>query len=177
MNTNFFNQIAQMNIEGSLQINIQKTDTENYIVSVLLQNEQCGDQAKNSIAPLILNGTSQDLDSGFFQNITQPIEQTSALLVNMEQYLKAEENAKRHSAMQKEKVDKEKKEQEAKEKKYQQAMSKADKLEVEKEYRKAWTAVPEVNDFPNHAEEIRKRRKELSDQFEPNLFKSQLINN
>ncbi len=177
MNTNFFNQIAQMNIEGSLQINIQKTDSENYIVSVLLQNRQCGDKVKNTIPPLVLNGTSDDLDNGFFQNITKPIEQTSALMIDMEQYLKAQEKAKRQSAMQKEKADKEKKEEEVKEKKYQQAMSKADKLEAENEYRKAWTAVPEINDFPNHTEEIRKRRKELSDQFEPNLFKAQLINN
>ncbi len=171
MNTNFFNQIAQINIEGSLQINIQKADENNYIVSVLLQNEHCGDKAKHSIPPLVLKGTADDLDNGFFENITQPIEQSSALLVNMESYLKAQENAKRLSAMEKENAEKEKKEADAKEKKYQQAMSKADTLEAEGEYRKAWTAVPEIKDFPKYADEIRNRRKELSDQFAPNLFK------
>ncbi len=171
MDTNFFNQITQLNIEGNLQINIQKTDEQNYIVSVLLQNEHCGDTAKNSIPPLILKGTADDLDNGFFENIKQPMEQTSALLVDMESYLKAQELAKRQSAMEKENAEKEKKEQDAQEKKYQQAMGKADKLEIEGEYRKAWTAVPEVTDFPKYADEIRKRKKELSNQFAPNLFK------
>lgn len=171
MDTNFFNQITQMNIEGNLQINIQKTDEQNYIVSVLLQNEHCGDTAKNCIPPLILKGTADDLDNGFFENIKQPMEQTSALLVHMESYLKAQENAKRQSTMEKENAEKQKKEQDTQEKKYQQAMSKANKLEIEGEYRKAWTAVPEVTDFPKYADEIRKRKKELSAQFAPNLFK------
>ncbi|WP_062053035.1 PRTRC system protein E [Aquimarina longa] len=171
MNTNFFNQIAQLNIEGNLQINIQKTAEHTQIVSVLLQNENCGDTAKNNIPPLILKGTADDLDNGFFENISQPLEQTSALMLNMEAYLKAQELAKKQSAMEKEKAEKEKKQTDAKEKKYQQAMSKTDKLEAEGDYRKAWTAVPEVNDFPHHEEEIRKRKKELSAQFAPDLFK------
>lgn len=171
MNTNFFNQIAKLNIEGNLQINIQKTDGQQFVTSVLLQNEQCSDNSKNAIPPLILRGTSEDLDNGFFEKITQPIEQTSDLMLNMEIYLKAQEIAKKQSAMEKEKAEKEKKQADAKEKKYQQAMSTTDKLEAEGDYRKAWIAVPEVKDFPHHEEEIHKRKKELSAQFAPDLFK------
>lgn len=171
MNTHFFNQIAQLNIEGSLQINIQKTGDNNYIVSVLLQNDYCGDKAKNCIPPLVLKGTADDLDNGFFENITQPIERTSGLMVDMEAYLKAQEEAKRQSAMEKEKAEKEKKQQEDQEKKYKQAMEKADKLEAEGEYRKAWSAVPEPTEFPKYADAIRTRRKELSAKFAPNLFR------
>lgn len=172
MNTNFFNQIAELNIEGNLQINIQKTDEQQFIVSVLLQNEQCGDKAKNAIPPLVLRGNSEDLDNGFFENITQPIEQTSALMVDMEAYLKAQEHAKKQSAMEKEKAEKEKKQREERKKKFDKAMEKADKLEEEKEFRKAWVAVPNADEYPEFSEQIRKRKKELSDQFEPNLFQS-----
>ena len=52
MNTNFFNQIQQLDFTGVLQLNISKGIESNLIVTVLLNNEQCGDSAKNGIPPL-----------------------------------------------------------------------------------------------------------------------------
>ena len=72
--------------------------------------------------------------------------------------------------MEKEKADKEKKECEAKEKKFNEAMQKASALADEGKYREAFTAVPDVNRFPDYAEEIRKRKDELARHFAPNLF-------
>ena len=46
MNTNFFNQIQQLDFTGVLQLNISKGIESNLIVTVLLNNEQCGDSAK-----------------------------------------------------------------------------------------------------------------------------------
>lgn len=57
MNTNFFNQVQQLDFTGVLQLNISKGVESNLIVSVLLNNEQCGDSAKNLILPLIINAT------------------------------------------------------------------------------------------------------------------------
>lgn len=173
MNANFFNQIAQMNITGSLQLTIQQSTDDNFIVSVLLQNEQCGDNAKHLIPPLTLKGTAEELDGGFFQSIVTPIEQTSSLLLNMESYLKAQEIAKQQSAMEKEKAEKAKKEREEKEKKFKTAMEKADLLETESKYREAYSAVPDVQKFPDFAEEIRKRKDELAKKFAPSLFNAQ----
>lgn len=173
MNINFFTQIAQMNIQGSLQLTIQETTAGTWLVSVLLQNKQCGDNAKNLIPPLTLKGTAEELDSGFFQSIVQPIEQTSSLLLNMEHYLKAQEEARKQSAMEKDKADKEKKEHEAKEKKFNEAMQKADLLETESKYREAYSAIPDVQKFPEFADKIRKRKDELAKKFAPNLFASQ----
>ncbi len=170
MNANFFTQIAQLNIEGSLQLTITETTAGTWLVSVLLQNEQCGDKAKHLIPPLNLKGTAEELDNGFFPSIATPIEQTSSLMVNMESYLKAQEEAKKQSAMEKEKAEKEKKEREAKEKKFNEAMKKADELEAEEKYREAFTAVPDVKQFPDFSEEIRKRKDELAKQFAPSLF-------
>jgi len=165
MNTNFFNQIQQLDFTGVLQLNISKGIENNLIVTVLLNNEQCGDNAKNLIPPLTFNATPQEFDEGFFEQITTPIQKVSGLMVDMEKFLKQLEEAKKQSAMEKEKTEKAKKEKEAKDKKFKDGMAKADELEKEGKFREAWTKVPETADYPEKADEIRKRKKELSDQF------------
>lgn len=165
MNTNFFNQIAQMDIQGDLHLTIAKGAENNLIVSVMLQNEQCGDNAKQLIPPLNLRGTAEELDEGFFQQIATPLQTASGLMVNMEAFMKQLEEAKKQSAMEKEKNEKEKKEQEAKDKKFKEGMAKADELEKEGKFRDAWMKVPEMTEFPEKADEIRKRKSELSDKF------------
>ena len=171
MNTNFFNQIAQLDFTGVLQLNISKRAENNLIVSVILNNEQCGDNAKNLIPPLIFNATPQEFDDGFFEQITVPIKTVSGLMVDMEKFLKQLEEVKKQSAMEKEKADKQKKEQEAKDKKFKDGMAKADELEKEGKFREAWMKVPEITEFPEKADEIRKRKIALSDKFAtPSLF-------
>lgn len=171
MNANFFNQIAQLQIIGDLQLTIAKGAENNLIVSVMLHNEHCGDNAKNIIPPLNLRGTAEELDHGFFEKITTPIQTASGLMVDMEGFMKQVEEAKKQSAMEKVKGEKQKKEQEAKDKKYNDAMAKADELEKEGKFREAWMKVPEITEFPEKADEIRRRKTELSDKFSaPSLF-------
>jgi len=170
--TNFFSQIAQLQIIGDLHITIAKGAQDRLIVLVMLQNEACGDSAKHSIPPLNLRGTAEELDHGFFENITTPIESASGLMVDMEGYMKQLEQTKMQSAMEKEKDDKQKKEQEAKDKKFSEAIAKADELEKEGKFREAWIKVPEIHEFPFKAEEIRRRKSELSAKFAPDLFGS-----
>ena len=165
MNANFFNQIAQMGITGDLQLTISKGIENTLIVSIILQNEQCGDNAKQLIPSLNLRGTAEELDEGFFQQITTPLQTASGLMVNMEAFMKQLEVAKKQSAMEKEKAEKEKKELEAKDKKSKDGMAKADELEKECKFREAWMKVPEIADYPEKADEIRKRKSELSNQF------------
>lgn len=171
MNANFFNQIQQLDYTGVLQLNISKGIESNLIVTVMLNNEQCGDNAKNLIPPLTFNATPQEFDEGFFEQITTPIKTVSGLMVDMEKFLKQMEEVKKQSAMEKEKADKQKKEQEAKDKKFKDGMAKADELEKEGKFREAWMKVPEITEFPEKADEIRKRKTSLSDKFAtPNLF-------
>jgi PRTRC genetic system protein E len=171
MNTNFFNQIAQLGVAGDLHLTIAKGAENTLIVSVMLQNEQCGDNAKNIIPPLTLRGTAEELDTGFFEKITTPIQTASGLMVDMEAYMKQLEEAKKQSAMEKEKADRQKKEQEAKDKKFKDGMAKADELEKEGKHREAWMKVPDMTEFPEKADEIRRRKMELSDKFSaPSLF-------
>ena len=171
MNTNFFNQIQQLDFTGVLQLNISKGVENNLIVSIILNNEQCGDSAKNLIPPLTFNATPQEFDEGFFEQITAPIKTVSGLMVDMGKFLKQLEEVKKQSAMEKEKADKQKKEQEAKDKKFKDGMAKADELEKEGKFREAWMKVPDITEFPEKADEIRKRKTLLSDKFAtPNLF-------
>ena len=171
MNTNFFNQIQQLDFTGVLQLNISKGIESNLIVTVLLNNEQCGDSAKNGIPPLTFNATPQEFDEGFFEQITTPIQKVSGLMVDMEKFLKQLEEVKKQSAIEKEKTEKEKKEKEAKDKKFKDAMAKADELEKEGKFREAWMKVPDMTEFPEKADEIRKLKTSLSDKFAtPSLF-------
>lgn len=171
MNTNFFNQIQQLDFTGVLQLNISKGAESNLIVSVLLNNEQCGDNAKNLIPPLTFNATPQEFDEGFFEQITAPIQTVSGVMVDMEKFLKQMEVVKQQSAMEKEKTEKAKKEKEAKDKKFKDGMAKADELEKEGKFREAWMKVPDLTEFPEKADEIRKRKTSLSDKFgTPSLF-------
>lgn len=171
MNANFFSQIQQLDFTGVLQLNISKGAENNLVVSVLLNNEQCGDSAKNLIPPLTFNATPQEFDEGFFQQITAPIQTISGVMVDMEAFMKQMEIVKMQSAKEKEKAEKAKKEKEAKDKKYKDSMAKADELEKQGKFREAWMKVPDITEFPEKADEIRKRKTELSDKFAtPNLF-------
>ena len=168
--TNFFSSVAALNITGDLQITIRKGAETNWVVSVMLHNEQCGDNARKLIPPLNLKGTTDELDNGFFRQITAPIQTASGLMVNMEAYMKQLEEVKKQSAMEKEKADKEKKEKEAKEKKYKEAMQKVDELEKDGKFRDAWMKVPEPAEYPDQAEALRKRKSALAAKFAPDLF-------
>ena len=171
MNTNFFNQIQQLDFTGVLQLNISKGTETKLIVSVMLNNDECGDNAKNLIPPLTFNATAQEFDEGFFEQITTPIQKVSGLMVDMEKFLKQLEEVKKQSAIEKEKAEKEKKEKEAKDKKFKDAIVKADELEKEGKFREAWMKVPDITEFPEKADEIRKRKTSLSDKFAtPSLF-------
>ncbi len=171
MNTNFFNQIQALDFTGVLQLNISKGAENNLIVSVLLNNEQCGDSAKNLIPPLTFNATPQEFDEGFFEQIKAPVKTVSGVMVDMEKFLKQMEEVKKQSAMEKEKTEKAKKEKEAKDKKFKDGMAKADELEKEGKYREAWMKVPDITEFPEKADEIRKRKTALSAKFAtPSLF-------
>ncbi|MDR6156639.1 MULTISPECIES: PRTRC system protein E [Chryseobacterium] len=170
MQTNFFRQIAKLNLTGDLQITLRQTTENNFVLSVLLNNEQCGDEARKLIPPLNLRGTAEELDNGFFENISTPLQTASGLMVDMESFMKQLEEAKKKSAIEKEKSDKEKKEREAKDKKYGEALQKAEELEKEGKYKEAWSALPKVSEFPEYAEIIRKKQDEYEKHFAPSLF-------
>lgn len=171
MNSNFFNQIAELDFIGNLQLIITKGAENTLIVSILLNNEKCSDNAKNIIPPLLFNATAQELDNEFIQQISSPIQIVSDVMIDMEQFLKQMEEVKKQSIKEKEKTEKAKKDKLSKDKKYEDAMLKVNELEKEGKFREAWIKVPEPTEFPQKVDEIRKRKSELSAKFStPSLF-------
>ncbi|MFV8347362.1 prtrc system protein e [Flavobacterium sp. ZB4P13] len=170
METNFFQSIVTLQVAGNWKINIAKENADKLIVSVLFFNDNIGDDARKKVPPILLKGTAQELDEGFFQAIEQPVRETAQLFFNMEQFLKQKEQAKINSQMEKDNVSKADKEKTDKQKQYEQAMKKVDELEADGKYREAWIKVPQAELYLEHAETIRCRRMELSKQFAPDLF-------
>lgn len=173
METNFFSQIENMKLSGDLLITIGRGSEGKLVVAVLLQNEQCTDNAKNVIPPLVLREIPEQLDRQFFDSITAPMQGTSSLLLNMEAFVRGQQQAKEQSAMNREKAERDKREKDARQKRYTEAMQKADELAAQGKFREAWVKVPEPNLFPEHTEAIQKRRNELASKFAPDLFASQ----
>ncbi len=170
--TNFFSQIASLDIEGNLCLTISKGTENNMVVSVLLQNDGCGDNAKQLIQPFIFRGNPQKIGECFFEKIKSPIESTSELFSNMDSYLKSVEDAKKASAMEKSRTEKSKPPQPDKVDKYSEAIKLADQLDSEGRPREAWMVLDRLKGYPDHAEAISAKKKEFSAKFEPTLFAS-----
>jgi PRTRC genetic system protein E len=172
METNFFHQLAALQVQGDWNITIRQDSEKALLVSVFLNNSKCGDDARKVIPPIILKGMPHELDEGFFASVATPLQATSQLFINMEAYMKQQEVAQQQSKMEKDKEKKTVTEKSEKEKKLEAALKRADELEKEGRYREAWMKVPEPSDYPEQAEMLRKRREGLSAQFAPSLFNS-----
>ena len=168
----FFQKVHQLGLQGDLKI-VCQTVGEKLIVSVLLANEQCGDRAQQQIKPLLFNGLPEAIDDAFFGKITEPFQQTSQLLVSMEDHLKSVALATEQSALTKAAETKQKKEADDQKKAFDTAMAKVLELEEAGKYREACTKLPDPTLFPNQQEAIAKKREELVQQFStPTLFET-----
>ncbi len=168
--TNFFGQISQLNLNGNLQIVIGKGVGDQMVVSVMLQDLQCTDNACQQLTPFIIKGSPRVLCEQFFDRITTPLETVSGILDNMENFMKKAEEMKQQSAMAKAEADKEKKEAEEREKKYKQQIKKADELMEQKLFGDAWTVLSKLKDFPEKKEEIRAKQEVCERNFAPDIF-------
>jgi PRTRC genetic system protein E len=166
MTTNFFKQLAALQVEGDWLITIKAGTHNRMIVSVLFQNDKVGDNARRLIPPMLLKGTTEELDSGFFSTITEPVKKTATLFMNMEQYAKAQEQAQLKSKMEKDKQEAAKKEKEAGNKKFEAALKKVTELEAAGKFREAYGQLPKAADFPEQEEAINKKKQALLAKFE-----------
>lgn len=163
--TNFFRQMASLNFEGNVCLTIAKAGENNLVVSLMVQNDRCEDKAKQLIEPLLFRGDALKIDEAFFEDFKSPIEVTSELLSNMGSYMKSVEEVRKASELEKSKSNKPNTGQSGKANKYEEAMAKADELDRENRPRDAWMVLDKLQGYPEHAESIRKRKRELSDKF------------
>lgn len=164
--TNFFQSIASLQVEGDWNITIKTAAQNRMLVSVLFTTDKTNDAARKLIPPMLLKGTAQELDEGFFVAIETPVRQTAALFTNMEAYAKAQEAAKLKSKMEQEKKQEQKTEKDNSNKKYETLMKKVDELQQAGKYREAFAQLPKAEDFPEYEEMIQERKDELREKFE-----------
>ncbi|MBS1918266.1 MAG: PRTRC system protein E [Bacteroidetes bacterium] len=161
MQTNFFERLSSLNVTADFKISIQKKQNDAWLVSVLVINDKVEDDAKNAIPPMILQGTTHELDEGFFPAIEMPAQKTATLLSSMQQYLDELETAKQESKMMREKEDAEKKQKDERSKKFEEQMKKVAELEEKEKYGEAIAQLPKPDKFPEHTEEIKNKLEEL----------------
>jgi PRTRC genetic system protein E len=161
MQTTFFQNIQALNIKGDLNLHIKQQKDGQLLVSILLANDKVEDEARKIIPPMNFQGTAKELDEGFFAALEKPIQKASALFTNMKDFEEALEKTKKQSKLAQEKEDGEKKEKEERKKKYEAQMKKVAELEEKKKYGEAIGAMPKPSDFPEQAEEIKKKTDEL----------------
>src|SRR3989339_194440 len=164
MLTNFFSRIKLLNVTGNLRMNIQPQENGELIVSLLLDTSHIKDKSAKLIPPLVLKGSDSDLDNGFFQAISQPVQTTQSLLVNMQQHVEALDKANKESRIEKDKQDTQKKDKDGKRKKFDEQMKKVDDLVKLKKIGEAIGQLPDLKQFPEFETEIKKKSQELRGQ-------------
>jgi len=79
MKTNFFEQEAGLYIGGVL-LHIHTDEKGLQTVSAVLRK---GSDTVAVLPPMLLSGTPQELDKGFFHAIAAPVQKTGGLLTNL----------------------------------------------------------------------------------------------
>ncbi len=169
--TNFFTELADMEFTGDLHLTISNGKDGIMVVSALLRNNECRDDAKRLIPPMIFRGTAEKLNEAFLIDLKKPVEKVSELLCDMDVFMEQVEQAKKNSAMEKDRNSTEKKERDKKDKKYNDAIQKADALEKDGKWKDAWLVLNNLaNVDKEHVDTLRKRKTDLRQKFAPDLF-------
>lgn len=160
--TEFFKDIAKLMTDGvNVQINIHKKGDE-LTVSIITTGNTT-DPAASQITPLNLVGTAQEIDEGFFAQVSAPIQKTIGILKNMEEYEKGQKEADAQKKELKDAEDKKKREAKERKEKYDKLLKKSDELEKKKEFKKAIGALNEAKNFTDKPDAVNKRIKELAE--------------
>ena len=148
----FFTAIHQMMTESvDLTIVIRKTNGQ-LTVSTLPKSNGLKDEAQNHIVPLTVTGIPQELDTGFLQAVTRPIQKTCGLISNMAQFEAQADKAAASSKAAKEAKSKETKEEREKREKYEKLMKKAEELTAARNHREAVSVLTQAKAHANAAQ-------------------------
>jgi hypothetical protein len=172
METNFFEIIQSLNFSGDLVLNINTATDNHFVVSVRLNNSKSND---NTLQSMLFKGSPKELGEGFFMAFENPVEQTKALFVNKEDYQKSLDEAQKLLKATKPKISTthkdnievgqskvdEKLQKEEKRKAYIETLRQVVEFDSACKYEEALAILPSVEDYPDKAEEINKRKADL----------------
>lgn len=185
MKTNFFEQVAGLQINGNLLLNIHHDETGVITVSAVLKKGNITATAGNSLPPMLFKGTATELDEGFFEQLAQPVKLTVGLISNLETYQKELEKVKKNAKTDKSKTDKpaanetddddreeeennlftpvaDDKEAKAEKKRlFDEAMDRVKELAKQMKYTEALAQLPDPAEYPDKAELLASKRQEI----------------
>lgn len=121
-------------------------------VSTLPKSNGLKDEAQNHIVPLTVTGTPQELDTGFLQAVTRPIQKACGLISNMAQFEAQADKAAASSKAAKEAKSKETKEEREKREKYEKLMKKAEELTAAKNHREVINVLGQAKAYATAAQ-------------------------
>lgn len=192
MKTNFFENIANLNAPGIWKLSIHNEANGHFTVSALYSPNQSNEPATKTIAPLIFKGKASEMDEGFFEAIGQPVQATAGLYSNIEAYNKNLDNAKKKLSQGNKsqpakvksntedgddiEVAEPKISAEDKKKAYTDAIRKVVELNDACKYAEALEVLPPVSDYPEKAEELNRRKADLTRKKEQMAQALQLFN-
>ena len=163
----FFNYINRIMTQGvDLTIVIRKK--ENLLtVSTLPKSNGLKDEGQNHIVPLTLSGTPEELDTGFFPAIQQPIQKTAGLISNMVQFEQQAQKAAENSKAAKEMKERLAKEEKEKKEQYEKHLKKAEEQIAAQNYSGALTALQQARTVavPQQVKTVDEKIKSVKDKF------------
>jgi PRTRC genetic system protein E len=183
MKTNFFENITALNVPGNWHLAIHTDEQGQFTVSALFTALHNADNATKGIPPMLLKGTAEEMDEGFFETITQPVQQTAGLYNNLNAYHKELEKARLASKMEQDKKNKNNSKpksatdeaeggnielgepqpnKEEKRKAYVQTMIKINELNAACKYEEALAILPTATDYPEKEAELTKHLADLT---------------
>ena len=130
----FFETIYRMLAEGTeLGIHIRRVENR-LCVAVMPQREKLKDGAAQSIVPLVVSGTPEELDTEFLAQIARPMEKVQGILMNLEAFEKQAEKAAAESKAAQPAAKKETKEERERREKLEKLLKKADDSAAARQY-------------------------------------------
>jgi PRTRC genetic system protein E len=167
MKTNFFQIIAHLKSTGTWTVHISPETNDKLIVSVLLSDPKSNKEGV-MLSPMIFNESPKVLDETFFASITEPVKQANELWLNVSDFQKSMEEAKKaldakKKAREPKDAPKPVKADEGGEKKqrYEDAIRKVAELNGLCKYEEAIEMLPSATEYPDKQADLERLRKEL----------------
>lgn len=147
-----FKELASMLGENDTLNIIITRKGEKLIMSILPKVYKVKDDIQKKISPFTISGTPEELEEGFINAISSPIQKVTGLLTNTREFEKSAEKAT-VSGNSKSAPDSKKKEEEERKTKYNEATKRADELEKAGKLREAVIALEDANKYAsgNHS--------------------------
>lgn len=159
----FFETIYRMLAEGTeLGIHIRRVENR-LCVAVMPQREKLKDGTGQSIVPLVVNGTPEELDTEFLVQIARPMEKVQGILMNLEAFEKQAEKTAAESKATQSAAKKETKEERERREKLEKLLKKADESATARQYSNAliWLRQAERLAPAERQAEIRRKMEEV----------------